>query len=85
MKKWIKNIDELTEYQRKHAREQYIWLRSCEDEISEEEYLKKEFDYDGFLIDMHNDENIVKEIDEILECKKIEIDTEDEFYIYVDL
>lgn len=85
MKKWVKNLDELTEYQREHARDQYIWLRSCEDEIPEEEYLKKEFNYNGSLMDMHNNQDVIEEIDEILESKEIEIDTEDEFYIYVEL
>ena len=85
MKKCVKNLDELTEYQKKHARDQYIWLRSCEDEIPEEEYLKENFNYNGSLMDMHDDKVLVKELDEILECKSIEIDTEDEFYIYVDL
>lgn len=75
MRKWIKNLNELTEYQRQHAREQYVWLRSCEDEITEEEYLERNF----------NGKDVEKELDEILECKSIEVDTEDEFYIYVDL
>lgn len=85
MKKWIENLDELTEYQRKQARDQYINLRSQEDEINEEEYLKENFNYNGSLLDMHNDKVLVKELDDILECHGIEIDTEDEFYIYVDL
>ena len=62
MKKWIESLDELTEYQREHARDQYVYLRSCEEEISEEKYLRKNFKYKGCLGDMHEDKNLVKKV-----------------------
>ena len=78
MKEWINNFDELTDYQKQHAKDQYVWLRSWEEQISEEEYINN-------LMNESEYENIDEELDEILRCKEIEIDTEDEFYIYVDL
>ena len=78
MKKWIDDFDELTDYQKQHARDQYVWLRSCEEQISEEEYIDN-------LMNESEYESIDEELDEILKGKKIEIDTDDEYHIYVDL
>ena len=52
---------------------------------TEEKYLRKNFKYKGCLGDMHEDKNLVKKLDELLDCCNIEIDTDDEYHIYVDL
>ena len=75
MFKIIDNFDELTKWQKCHARDQYIYLRSWEEGITEEEYLKENYNYNGYLIDLHKDKELVRELDEILECHSIEIDT----------
>ena len=61
---------------------QYVIDEDRSGDISKKEMSKfmKLLEYDRIVSDV-----FVKELDEILACIEIEIDTEDEFYIYVDL
>ena len=85
MKNWINTFGELTELQKVHARGQYIWLRSCEEETTEEEYLKEKFNCDVNLMYLQDNKDVLDFLDEMLKSMNIEIDTEDENYIYVNL
>lgn len=75
------NWEDLTEAQKEHATDQYIYMRACEEELTEEEYV---FDILGKHIPI-SDMAENKECQELASYYSYEIDTEDEDFLYVNL
>lgn len=75
------NWEELTEYQKEAATEQFVELEAHQSECSISEAAKILIGYEVPESEICNN----KELQELTSSRRIEIDTENEHYVYVDL